>query len=392
MMRVGRRTALGGALACAALRGARAAGSVRIGVLTDENGPYTDSGGRGNIVAAQMAAKDFGGTVLGRPVQILDGDTQNKPDVAASVAREWYDNGVDAVTELPMTPVALAVQRIAREKQKTVMITSSAISEFTSKFCSPTSSHWADDTHAMTTGTARLFPPGKKWFFITVDFSFGYALENLTAKQVQAGGGKVLGDAKFPAMNSEFSAQVLAAQSSGADVIGIAAVGGDQVNLIKQAHEFGLRKKGVGLAGFLVYVTDIHALGLEVAQDFRFPSSFYWNHNDQTRAFAKRFMAERKAMPTKNHALTYASTLHFLKGMAKAGTDDPIAVNKAMRALPVAWFGRNAALRSDGRFMSDITLYRVKRPSESKGPWDYYQALGTLPAAEAYLPVSPECG
>lgn len=391
-MRFGRRAALGGAFAGVALGRARAADPVRIGILTDANGPYSDSGGRGNFLAAQMAVKDFGGTVLGRPVEVLLGDTQNKPDVAASVAREWYDSGVDAVAELPMTPVALAVQRIAREKQKTVMITSSAISEFTSKFCSPTSSHWADDTHAMTTGTARLFPPGKKWFFVTVDFSFGYALEGLTAKELEAGGGKVLGDVKFPAMNTEFSTQVLAAQNSGADVIGIAAVGGDQVNLIKQAYEFGLRKKGVGLAGFLVYITDIHALGLEVAQDFRFPSGFYWDQNEQSRAFGKRFMAERKAMPTKNQALTYASTLHFLKGMAKAGTDDPIAVNKAMRALPVAWFGRTASLRSDGRFMSDITLYRVKRPSESKEPWDYYQATGTLPAAEAYLPVSQACG
>jgi branched-chain amino acid transport system substrate-binding protein len=370
-----------------------AAGPVRVGVLTDENGPYTDSGGVGNVTAASMAAQDFGGTVLGRKIEILQADTQNKPDVAGSIARAWYDSGVDAIIDLPVTPVAAAVQQIAREKSRTVMITAAAISEFTSKNCSPTSSHWADDTHALTTGVAKLMtgPDSKPWFFITVDFSFGAALESLTAKAIEANGGTVIGDVKFPIGSSEFSSQIIAAQNSGAGIIGIAAVGGDQVNLIKQAAEFGLRKNGVRLAGYLVYITDIHALGLDVTQGLSFPASFYWDQNDASRTFAKRFSAERKAMPTKNQAANYACTLHLLKAMAQAGTDDPIAVNNAMRAMPVSYFERPATLRADGRLLYDVTLYRVKRPDESHAAWDYYSAVGTLPASEAFLPMNPAC-
>jgi branched-chain amino acid transport system substrate-binding protein len=390
-----RRTVLGGAALAVTtpLFKAAAAGPVRIGVLTDENGPYTDSGGAGSILAAQMAARDFGATVLGRPIEIVHADTQNKPDVAGSIARAWYDSGVDAIIDLPVTPVAAAVQQIAREKTRTIMITASAISEFTSKNCSPTSSHWADDTHALTIGVAKLMtsPTSRTWFFITVDFSFGAALESLTTRAIEASGGKVLGDVKFPIGTSEFSSQIIAAQSSGASIVGIAAVGGDQVNLIKQTAEFGLRKGGVQLAGYLVYITDIHALGLDVAQGLSFPASFYWDQTDESRAFAKRFMTERKAAPTKNQAANYASTLHFLKAMAEAGTDDPIAVNKAMRAMPVAFFGRPATLRADGRLLYDVTLYRVKRPEESHGPWDYYTPVGTLPAAEAFLPINSAC-
>ncbi len=370
-----------------------AAGPVRIAVLTDENGPYTDSGGAGNITAARMAAQDFGGTVLGRKIEILHADTQNKPDVASSIARAWYDSGVDAIVDLPVTPVAAAVQQVAKEKARTVMITASAISEFTSKYCAPISSHWADDTHALTTGVAKLMtsPTQRTWFFITVNFSFGEALEALTAKAIEANGGKVIGDVKFPIGNSEFSSQIIAAQSSGAAIIGIAAVGGDQVNLIKQTAEFGLRKNGVRLAGYLVYITDIHALGLDVAQGLSFPASFYWDQNDESRRFSKRFEAERNAVPTKNQAVNYTSTLHFLKAMARAGTDDAIAVNRAMRSMPVDYFGRPATLRTDGRLLYDVTLYRVKTPDESHAPWDYYTAVGTLPASEAFLPMNPAC-
>jgi branched-chain amino acid transport system substrate-binding protein len=300
---------------------------------------------------------------------------------------------VDAIIDLPVTPVAAAVQQIAREKGRTVMITASAVSEFTSKNCAPTSSHWADDTHALTTGVAKLMtgPNSRTWFFITVNFSFGEVLEALTAKAIEAAGGKVIGDVKFPIGNTEFSSQIIEAQSSGASIIGLAAVGGDQVNLIKQAAEFGLRKNGAQLAGYLVYITDIHALGLDVAQGLSFPAGFYWDQTDDSRAFTKRFMAERNAAPTKNQAVNYTSTLHFLKAMAQAGTDDPIAVNKAMRAMPVSYFGHPATLRADGRLLYDVTLYRVKRPDESHGPWDYYTAVGTLPAVEAFLPMNPAC-
>jgi branched-chain amino acid transport system substrate-binding protein len=391
-MSITRRTALVTAAAGLAVRPARAAGAVRIGVLTDEAGPYADSGGAGSIAAARMAAQDFGPTVLGRPIEILHADTRNKPDIASAAARQWYDDGVDAITDLPVTPVALAVQRVAREKGRTVIITASAISEFTSKFCAPVSSHWAVDTHAMTTGVGRVLTgAGQKWFFITVDFSFGQLLEAEATKVVRAQGGTVLGDAKFPLGNTDFSSQIVQAQSSGASVIGLASVGGDQVNLIKQAAEFGLRQGGVTLAAFLVYITDIHAIGLKLAQGLSFPAGFYWDQNEATRAFTRRFMAERKAAPTQNQAAIYASTRHFLKAMAQAGTDDPLAVNKAMRALPVDLFAHPATMRADGRVLFDVTLWRVKTPEESQAPWDYYKPVGLVPADQAFLPISAGC-
>lgn len=392
-----RRRVLGSAaiLAAAPLAGARAAstGAVRVGVLTDSSGPYSDSAGAGSVAAANMAMQDFGATVLGRGIEIITADTQNKPDVAGALARRWYDDGVDAIIDLPVTPIAAAVQQIAREKGRTVMITAAAVSEFTSRSCAPVSTHWADDTHAMATATGKVLTGGAKpsWYFITVNFSFGEALQAEATKVIEAGGGKVLGTAKFPIGNSDFSSQILQAQGSGADIVGLAAVGGDQVTLIKQAAEFGLLNGKTGFGGFLIYITDIHALGLKTAQGLTFPASYYWDQNDAARAFATRFMAERKAMPTQNQALVYAGTLHFLKAMAQAGTDDPIAVNKAMRAMPVGFFGRPATIRADGRLLHDVDMYRVKRPEESRGPWDYFTSLGSIPAAEAFLPMNPAC-
>ena len=392
-----RRAVLGGAamLASTPMFGAAGAsgGPVRIGVLTDESGPYSDSGGTGSVVAARMAVQDFGGVVLGRKIEIQHSDTQNKPDAASSIARAWYDAGVDAIIDLPVTPVAAAVQQIAREKSRTVMITAAAVSEFTSRSCSPVSSHWADDTHAMATGTGKVLTRagGRTWFFITVNISFGEALQAEATRVIEANGGKVVGSTKFPIGNPDFSSQIVEAQSSGATVIGLASVGGDQVNLIKQTAEFGLQKGGAQLAGFLVYITDIHALGLAAAQGLSFPASFYWDQSDESRAFAKRFMTERKAMPTQNQASVYAGVLHFLKAMAQAGTDDAIGVNKAMRTAPVAFFGSPATMRADGRVLYDVTLYRVKRPDESRVPWDYYTAVGTIPASEAFLPLNPLC-
>jgi branched-chain amino acid transport system substrate-binding protein len=381
---IARRTLLAAAPLAATLRPARAqSGSVRIGVLTDEAGPYASSGGAGSIAAARMAAADFGATVLGLPIEIIHADTLNKPDAAGAIARQWYDQGVDAITDLPVTPVAAAVQQIAREKSRTVMITAAAVTEFTSKLCAPISSHWADDTHAMAAGSSQVITKagGDTWFFVSVDFSFGAALQAEATKVVEANGGKVLGAAKFPLGNTDFSSQILQAQSSGAKVIGLASVGGDQVNLIKQLAEFGLQgKSGQTLAGFLVYISDIDALGLDVAQGLRFPTSFYWDQSDGARAFAKRFFAERKAMPTQNQANVYAATLHFLKSMAQAGARDPLAVNKAMRTLPVAYFGADTTMRADGRVLHDVALYRVKSPAESKAPWDYLARIPANPA------------
>ena len=394
-MAIGRRATIAGLAAASLARGARAQGdAVRIGVLTDESGPYADSGGAGSVLAARMAAADFGPAVLGKPIEIVHGDTLNKPDVAGALARKWYDtDGVDVITDLPVTPVALAVQQAAKEKQRGVMITAAAITEFTSKLCSPFSTHWADDTHALTAGTARevVRAGGESWFFVTVDFSFGRALEAEAKSVIEANGGRVLGSTYFPIGNTDFSSQLIAAQSSGAQIIGLAAVGNDQVNLIKQAGEFGVQAKGQqGLAGFLVYITDIHSLGLKVCQGLTFSSGFYWDQTDASRAFAKRFFAERHAMPTKNQAAIYVASRHFLKAMAKAGTRDALAVGRAMRALPVDYLGHAASVRGDGRVLYDLTLYRVKPPQESKTAWDYYTALASVPAAEAFLPQS--CG
>lgn len=403
MIQPTRRTLLAAAaLVSAGLRPAHAQdaraqnGPVRIGVLTDETGPYADSGGPGSVLAAQMAVQDFGGTVLGRPVEVLRADTQNKPDVAGSIARQWYDTGgVDLITDLPVTPVAAAVQQVAREKNRSVIITAAAVTEFTSRNCAPVSVHWADDTHALAAGTAaEVVRAGRKaWFFITVDFAFGLALQRDATEVIERGGGRVIGSARFPLGNSEFSSQLLSAQASGAEVIGLASVGNDQVNLIKQAAEFGLmRPGGQTMVGFLVYITDIHSLGLQVAQGLTFGAGFYWDQDDTARAFARRFMAARRAMPTKNQAAVYASTLHYLRAMAQAGTRDAVAVGKAMRALPASYLGRPTTIRADGRALYDLTLYRVKAPGETTGAWDYYTAVAPIPAAEAFVPMTAACG
>ena len=367
---------------------------IRIGVLGDLSSYSADASGSGGILAAQMAAADFGPTLLGRKIEILSADTQNKPDVAGAIARQWYDSGVDAVVDLPATPVAAAVQRVAVEKKKTVLITAAAAEEFTSKWCAPTSVLWADDTHALAEGAATptVAAGGKSWYFITVDFAFGTSLEREVSSIVTAAGGQVLGSSHYPPNNSDFSSQLLAAQSSGAQVIGLCSVAGDLVNVIKQASEFGIQRGGSQtLVAFLIYITDIHALGAETVQGLTVPSSFYWNQNDQSRAFAKRFMARHDAAPTREQAQIYAASLHFLKSMAQAGTRDAVAVNRAMRALPADYHGRKATIREDGRVLFDVTRYRVRKPAEIKTPWDYYEAVDTITPDKAFLPMNPDC-
>ncbi len=392
---IGRRAAM--ALGTGALlgRAARAQDApLAIGVLTDAAGPYVDSGGPGSLEAARMAAADFGGTVLGRRIEVILGDTQNKPDIAGAIARAWYDSGIAAITDLPVTPVALAVLGVAREKQRTVMITAAAISEFTSRFCAPVSTHWADDPHAITTGTARqvVEKGGKSWFFITVDFTFGHQLQEAATWVIEQNGGSVLGSVPFPIANTDFSSQLVRAASSGAQVVGLAAVGNDLVNAIKQAGEFGLTRGGrQRLAGFLVYLTDIHALGLEATQGLALSSSFYWEQNAPARAFAERFFSARKAMPTRNQAAIYVAVRHYLRAMAQAHSTDALTLAKAMRALPVDYLGHEATVRADGRVLYDMTLYEVKAPGASKGAWDLYRPLSSLPAAQAFLPMNPAC-
>jgi len=276
------------------------------------------------------------------------------------------------------------------------MVTASAASEFTSKFCSPVSTHWADDTHALTAGAARalLAAGGDTWFFITVDQAFGLALERDATAIVTANGGRVLGTVRHPIGASDYSSLLLQAQASGAKVVALASVGGDLVNVLKQANEFGLRNSGKQtLAGFLTYIQDINALGLQAVQGYTFTEGFYWDQNDASRAFAKRFMATQKMMPSKNHAEIYTAVTHYLRAIEAAGTDEAVAVNRAMRARPLDYFGKPATVRSDGRVLYDVTLWRVKAPEDSKAPWDYYTPVRTIPAAEAFLPPNREaCG
>jgi branched-chain amino acid transport system substrate-binding protein len=365
---------------------------IRIGVLTDESGPYADSAGPGAILAAKMAAEDFGGAVRGHRIEIVDADTQNKPDVAAAIARRWYDTeGVSAIVDLPVTPVALAVQDVARQKNRTVMITASAASEFTSRACSPVSTHWADDTHALAAGTAKALSAegGKTWFFITVDIAFGKALQEAAAQVIEEAGGKVVGSVRHPVGAADYSSLILQAQASGADIIGLASVGGDLVNILKTANEFGVGHDGKQtLAGFLVYIDDVNALGLDVAKGLYVTTGFYWDQNETSRAFAKRFFAQRHAMPSKDQAEVYVAVKHYLEAMDAAGTDDAVVVNKAMRVAPVDYFGKKATIREDGRVLYDLTLYQVKAPADSKAPWDDYTPLRTIPADEAFLPLN----
>ncbi len=384
-----------GALSLAGAASAQNAAPLRIGVLTDESGPYADSSGPGSILAAEMAVADFGGAVKGRRIEIVHADTQNKPDVASSIARRWFDTeGVNAIVDLPVTPIAAAVQQLAKEKNRTAMITASATSDFTSKWCSAVSTHWADDSHALAAGTAKAISADgpKSWYFVTVDIAFGAALQRDATEVIEATGGKVLGVSKHPVNAPDFSSLLLQAQASGAQKVGLASVGGDLVNEIKQAHEFKIGLDGKqALIAFLVYIQDINALGLNTAQGLNVTSGFYWDQSDSSRAFSKRFFEKRKMMPSKNHAEIYTAVLHYLRAVDKAGTDEAVAVNKAMRAAPVDYFGKAATVRADGRVLYDLELYRVKKPDESKAPWDYYAPVRAIKASEAFLPMSPAC-
>lgn len=368
------------------------ANPVKIGILTDMNGVYSDTCGPGSVLAGKMALHDFGPSVLGAHIQLIGGDTGNKADQASNIARQWYDSGVELIAGLPVTPVATAVQFLAKEKSKSVIIAGAVSTEFTSATCSPVSSHWVDDTHCMNVATTQttLKQTRDPWYFITVDYTFGHRMEDEATKIVKAAGVEVVGSSYFPLNNADFASQILSAQGSKAKIIGLIAVGADLVNLVKQADLFNLRK-GRRLAGFVVFISDLHALTPSAAQGLTFASGFQWNQNDKTRAFARRFFAERKVMPTRTHAAVYLGVLHYLKAMQAAGGRDAIAIGRAMRDMPVDYFGRPARLRSDGRLLYDVAVYRTKAPDEVKEPWDYCTAIGSLPPDEAFLPVSAAC-
>jgi branched-chain amino acid transport system substrate-binding protein len=367
-------------------------GMVKIGVINDQSGVYSDLSGKGGVLAAQMAIEDFGGTVLGQPIELVFADHQNKADIASNIVNKWIDEDqVDLITDLPSSSAMLAVQEIVREKKRLVIVSTGATSDFTGKACSPYGIHWTYDTYALAHGTGKTLvgQGGDTWFFITADYAFGHALERDTTAFIKEGGGEVLGSVLAPFPNQDFSSFLLQAQASGAKIIGLANAGGDTINSIKQAAEFGIVEAGQRLAGLLIFLSDVHSLGLQTAQGVVLTTGFYWDFDDKTREWSKRFFDRHGAMPTMTHAGVYSSTMHYLKAVEAAGTDEPLAVAEKMRELPIDdFFARNARLRKDGRLEHDMYLAQVKAPGESKYDWDYYTILATIPAAEAFRPES----
>jgi branched-chain amino acid transport system substrate-binding protein len=387
---------VGAGLLLAAAAQAQTNGPIKIGVLADMSSLYADLGGPGSVVAAQMAVDDFGGTVFGRKVEVVSADHQNKPDIGASIARQWFDEqGVQMITDLTTSSVALAVQEVARDKNKVVLISGAASSDLTGKACAPTSVHWTYDTTALANGTgaAVVKSGGDTWFFITADYAFGHALQKDTAAVVEANGGKVLGSVNVPLNNADFSSFLLQAQQSKAKVIGLANAGGDTINSIKQAAEFGIVEGGQKLAGLLIFISDIHSLGLQTAQGLQLTESFYWDQDDQTRAWSKKFFAKTNKEPTMTQAGVYSATMHYLEAIKAANSVDGPSVVKELKSKPINDFIiRNGHIQDDGSLVHDMNLYEVKKPSESKGPWDYYKVLATIPGAQAFKrPRGNEC-
>jgi branched-chain amino acid transport system substrate-binding protein len=382
------------ALAISSLSQARASGdTVKIGVLNDQTGMNADLSGQGSVIAARLAAEDAGGAIIGKKIEVIFADHQNKADIGSSIATQWYDKeGVDMVVDMPNSSVALAVQEVARQRKKVVMFSGPGSSDITGKACSAYGFHWTFDTVALArgTGSAVVKDGGKSWFFLTSDYAFGHSLANDTMQVVKANGGTVLGEAVHPLNNADFSSFLIQAQASGAQVIGLANGATDTTNSVKQAHEFGLTQRGQKLAGLLVFITDVHSLGLEVAQGLVLTESFYWDQNDDTRAFSKRY-AERMGgrKPTMVHAGVYSAVAHYLKAVAAAGTLDGTAVADKIREIPINDFmSKDVHIRPDGRVMRDFYLFQVKTPAQSKGPWDYYNLVRTIPAEEAVRPLS----
>jgi branched-chain amino acid transport system substrate-binding protein len=367
-------------------------GVIKIGVLNDQSGLYADLAGQGSVVAARMAVEDFGAEKKGMKVEVIFADHQNKADVGSAIARQWYDvDKVDMIVDVPNSGVALAVSQITRDKGKAFIVSSAATSDLTGKACSPNTIHWTYDTWALANGTANaLVKQGADtWFFITADYAFGHALERDVEAVVLKNGGKVLGKVRHPLNTQDFSSFLLQAQASKAKVIGLANAGGDTTNAIKQGAEFGIVKGGQNFAGLLVFLTDVHALGLQTAQGLVFTETFYWDLNDRTRAFAKRFAERNRGIhPTMIHAGVYAGVTHYLKAVEALKSDDGTKVIAKMKEIPTddPLFGKGT-IRVDGRKIHPAYLVEVKKPDESKYPWDYYKVRATIPADQAFRPI-----
>lgn len=367
-------------------------GVVKIGVLTDMSGTYSDLAGPGSVIAVQMAVKDFiAREKPGFKIEVISADHQNKGDIAAKKAREWIDRDkVDVITDLMTTSAALAVMKVAKEKNRITLVSGAASTPITNEQCTDTNVHWTYDTYALAHGTGRAVVQqgGKTWFFLTADYAFGKALEKDTTTEILANGGKVLGHVLHPFPSSDFSSFLLRAQASGAQVIGLANAGNDTVNAIKQAAELGVTPKQ-HLAGLLMFITDVHTLGLKATQGMYLTTGFYWNMNKETRAWSYRFFELRKSMPTMVQAGDYSAVYHYLKAVKAAGTDDTMTVMAKMREMPINdFFAKNGKIRVDGRMVHDMYLAQVKKPSESKGPWDYYNIRQVIPGDQAFMPLS----
>ena len=364
---------------------------VRIGVLNDQSSLYADAGGAGSVIAAKMAVEDAGGKVLGKPVDIVFADHQNKADVGINIARQWFEVGkVDMAIGFDNSAVALGVEQLAADHDKIAIAGAVGSTAFTGKSCTPTEASWIYDSYALTTSVAKsVVAEGRDtWFFITVDYTFGYSLEADASAAVLAAGGKVLGSVRHPLNTSDFSSYLLQAQASGAKVIAFANSGGDMVNATKQANEFGLTKSQ-SLVSLLVFITDVHSMELKAAQGLKFVTAFYWDRNDETREWSKRFFERQQRMPTQTQASVYSAIRHYLKSIEAAGTDEAKAVMAKMRELPVNdFYTKNGHLREDGRLVHDMYFAQVKTPAESTRPWDYYKILGTIPGDQAFRPMS----
>jgi branched-chain amino acid transport system substrate-binding protein len=397
---IARRLSMLGALAAALLASTTALAQVsddvvKIGVLTDMNGPASTPTGQGSVTAAQMAVDDFGGKVLGKPITVIIGDHQLKPDIGASLARRWYDvDQVDLIVDVPVSAVGLAVQNVANEKKKLFITHSTGTADFHGKFCSPYAIQWVFDTHALAAGTAKevVKRGGDSWFFITDDYAFGHSLERDASAVITANGGKVLGAVRPPFATSDLSSFILQAQASKAKIIGIAAGPPNNTNEIKTAGEFGIFKGGQQMAGLLVLITDIHALGLKASEGLLLTTSFYWDMDDKAREWSKRYFAKMNRMPTMWQAGVYSSVMHYLQAVQDAGTDDPLKVTAKMREKPIEdFFARHGHLREDNLMVHDLMLVQVKSAEESKYPWDYYKVLATISGDDAFGPPNPEC-
>ncbi|MCP4615489.1 MAG: ABC transporter substrate-binding protein [Bradyrhizobium sp.] len=369
----------------------QSAAPLKIGVLSDFSSVYSDIGGTGNVEATKMAIEEFGGTMFGKPIEVVTADPQNKADIAASISRKWYENeGVDMIIDMPTSATALAGMEMSKQFEKIMIVTDAASSDITGKSCSPYTAHWTYDTYANahTVGSAIVKNGGDTWFFITADYLFGHSIERDTGDVVRAAGGKVVGSARAPLNTPDFSSFLLQAQASKAKIIGMANGGADTINTIKQASEFGIVAGGQNLAGIVMFISDIHSLGLKMAQGLIITEAYYWDLNDRTRAFGKRFFERMKRMPTMNQAATYSATLHYLKAVQAAGTRDTKPVLEKMRSTPVRdAFTDNGVLREDGRMVHSMFLFEVKKPEESKAPWDYYKVLAEVPGDQAFRPL-----